>query len=498
MPKIVGSPIGSKPARKPKPASTTARYSSEERKVLYLEPDLKLCTGENALTSQQAKDLLNWEDELSYTARMMVTSPEIKEEEAKFPEYLLKDENDIKIQCWNNSRNRPFEESWARRLAQDILNGHWKLNLENIIIGRTGQVLSGQHRLIGLVLAEQMRTGKQADHWKQIWSGPVTIETSVAVGADESPETTMTLDNVKPRSLADVLYTSDLFRDLNSAERKECSRMLDAAIDLLWKRVGAGKSEYSHYQTHSESKGFLERHSRILGCVKHLFEQNKDRVISNLKLSPGQCAASCYLMGSADSDPEKYRAEEQPNEKTLVWTFQDKAYQFWQDLAGGKLKPVTNALGSLVDEDTGSGGRSIEKLTVLAKAWGVYVEDRKIEDKDLELVYRIDDDGVTHLDEWFDFGGVDQGAKAKGSDPEITEDEVEKKKIEERKARAVEIAERLNAKRRLQDVASSNPVKSPPAAKAPPTPKGASTNKTNDREPVVLPKQTIVKQASKK
>lgn len=437
-------------------------------------PKASVRRGAEALTVAQAKELLGWEIEADYTARRMQENPKLKKEsrDATFgEEYTLIDEEGQKVRCWNNAKNRPFDDGHARKLAQDVLNRHWRFNFENIIIGITGLVLSGQHRLIGLVLAEQMRLGKQKGHWEALgWTMPVTIEVSIGFGAPEDADVLQTFDNVKPRTLADVLYTSDIFAGIRERkDRAELSRMLDAAIDLLWKRLGAGKDSFHKYQTHSESQDFLVRHHRLLQCVKHLWEENKNRGISHpdLRLSPGQCAAACYLMGCSASDETKYREAEMPQEKLLDWSCWDRAKEFWSDLSGNK-KPVGQvrlAIKNLKDE-TELTGRMVEKLMVVAKAWDTYKNGKAPSQDDCEL--STDHDGA--LDEWPGFGGVDLGPPKPKAEAEPIANE------EERQAEARRIrAENLQAKvegpgttRLPGEVAKPEPIKVDKDGKPPP------------------------------
>ena len=72
-------------------------------------------------------------------------------------------------------------------------------------------------------------TGVVAFNDKGELTGPV-LETIVITGISEDALVTMTVDNCKPRSATDVLYTSALFRNLPVAQRAEYSRMTAAAI----------------------------------------------------------------------------------------------------------------------------------------------------------------------------------------------------------------------------------------------------------------------------
>lgn len=416
------------PAKKKKNGQKTA---ASDRLILYPEVRVDICQGDGALTAEQARQLLVWETDEDYAKRM-------GSDKVKFEEPLLKDEFGRAVVCWNNTKNRPFSESWSRQLSQDILNRNWRFNLETIVISRTGEVTSGQHRLIALVLASQTWE-KNKGRWEKNWPTEPVIETLVAFGGSEDASVLRTVDNVRPRTLSDVFYTSPLFRDMKSGDRKECSRMLDAAVDMLFRRTQASERSGQKYQTHSTSMEFLDRHKRLLDCVKHLYEENKERAISVLKLSPGACAAAMYLMAASDTDGDVYRnAQPFPSEKAIDVDWWDKASDFFVALAAKDpaLNPVRKALGALVDEETGLGGRATEKFCVLAKAWNLFKADQKLTEEDCSLIYRTDGEGIKHLDEHPDFGGIDLGEKHREPEDEPTPEEVEaaKKKIKDERA----------------------------------------------------------------
>ena len=179
-----------------------------------------------------------------------------------------------------------------------------------------------------------------------------------------------------------MLYTMQLFREKTSPERKEMTRMLAAAIDMLWNRAST-----KGYKTHPEVVGFLERHKRLLECVEHIFIENavkdtdKWRKISKLHISAGHAAALCYLMGSSglETDGNVYRNEEPPSEKHINWSYWDRACDFWINIANSRdFLPVRMALWRLMDstvyseENQGLGGRGPEKLAIISKAWEVF------------------------------------------------------------------------------------------------------------------------------
>jgi hypothetical protein len=231
-----GGKGGGKPPTKPRASTLTM----PARPVLY--PDIQI-NGVTIprerlrVTKAKAKKLLEWESEPEYAARVGRADAKIPEEHR-----LLRDTSQDWVACFNNCRNRPFTEAHAKTIAQEILNGRWELNLETIIISRTGIILSGQHRLVGFVLACEM-WAKQFTHWKTRWPEEPYIEALVAVGGSEDANVIMTLDNVRPRSEADVIYTSDVYAALGQADRREC-RLPRYRNRLPLETNGAGGREY--------------------------------------------------------------------------------------------------------------------------------------------------------------------------------------------------------------------------------------------------------------
>lgn len=460
------------------------------------------------LTVDDAKTMLGWETEKEYKGRMVQESPGSKPEAWMFGEFGPTREdtgriqpihcvntNKEKVVCWNNANNRPFDMSWCEDLVHTILYGQWAgpltipgetVNGETVRISRYARVLSGQHQATALILADELlqksraQSGNAADPKYPFWNGhdhPV-IETIVITGLSEDERVLRSIDYVKPRTTADMLYTMELFRKNTPVERKEMTRMLASAIDLLWTRT-----DTKGYRTHPEIVGFLERHKRLLRCVEHLFIENnakgneweckkcrarfptnntgmckeegahdcirrEARRISNLRLSTGHASALCYLMGCGTEKTTEYsdiyRNESPPSEANLDWGYWDRAKQFWTDLAASRdLIKVRQALGQLVDSTPGSednqglGGRAQEKFAIIAKAWEQYKDHPAsagppFTDEDLEpggilcLSYSdLDDegnplpDGRIKLLDTNDFYGIDcpesTGSKTKGN-----------------------------------------------------------------------------------
>ena len=305
-----------------------------------------------------------------------------------------------KVRCCNNANNRPFDDGWSEDIESMILTGTWAgpftlpgetINGETVRISRYGRVLSAQHQGTGLIRADEnlqaarAKYGRErADEMYPTWKGQdhCFIETIVITGLSEDERVLRTIDYVKPRTEADMLYTMPLFRDNKPNERNELTRMLAAARVLLWHRT-----DTKGYETHPEVVGFLERHKRLLSCVEHSFIENSaegadgGRKISKLRISAGHASALCYLMACGSDKTTKYsdeyRNESPPSEKNLDWSYWDQALDFWTCLARERdFIPVRTALGHLVDSSAdsesnqGLGGRLPEKLAILARAWG--------------------------------------------------------------------------------------------------------------------------------
>ena len=521
--------------------------SAVQKEIVYPEPRIRVFTNSQperpeglgdrwwpygpALTMQKVKGLLRWETEDEYIARCLKGNDKLKPADlaAGFGELLLRNVvvkdgkpklNGDKVRCGYNAHNRHFREQWALQLAQDILSKHWLLNYENIIISLYGNVVSGQHRMIGFVLACEM--WEQDEHWRQFWPEMPTLETSIATGVPESQELIDTLDNTLKRTLGDVIFTDAervfagwkvkekqkdrvVERLLNSREKDEVSRFLATATDLLWERTGAGSSHHE-FKTHSEMKAFQNRHPKLLACVKHIFEENQDRAINNLKLYAGHCAACMYLMASAKSKPDDYRSlEPAPAEAALTFDLWDKASQFWVDLAAGRLKGVTDALAKLVDPDTlQATGRAIEKLCILGKAWNLYALDKKPTEELVTLRYitnKLTGEVSLHDDDWVGFGGIDLGPKKQQSDGNVSEAEATatKKKLSPEESAKVKAGQRAalaeEAHRKLAEAKAEAARKTAGNKTAAPTPKPSPAPAAAAQRTAPVPKRPTTPKA---
>lgn len=415
---------------KPKP-KTAPEARDIEREVLYPDYEAELCIGDNALTVEQAKAFLGWEEE---------------PEGVRFTDYVpeLVPLYGRRVRFRNNTKNRYLTPSWLLTLKQEHLNRRWRFNGESISIGRTGNVCSGQHRFISLVLAEQERLGEQEHHWTTLWPGPVTMECLIVKGINEDDDTFKTLNCGKPGTLSEILYRSEYFSKMKPGDRKTAARTCEGCIKLLWHRTGAGLDAFAPRRTHGEAMDFLARHGKIVRAVRHIFEEDKDGHISR-KINPGAAAGLMYLMAASASDLDSYRAAEpKPHEKVLDLSNWDKAEEFWVLVSSGSgpFEVVKEALAFLDDPDTGSfAGKLEERLAVICKAWVEWIQGNPVSKSALELKYAGGDDGERYLDECPTVGGIDLG-NPRDAETVDTEEEAEaaqeETEVETTKEEAVE------------------------------------------------------------
>jgi hypothetical protein len=391
------------------------------------------------VTEKMAKDYLGWK--------------EVGEDDS----YLLTDTDKKKIRCTNNEPNRPFVHGLMESYCQEVMNQRWRLNGETIIFGTSGRLLSGQHRLIGLVVACQKFRAGEKGKWK---TAPV-LETFVVHGIEEDPETTSTIENVRPRSLADVLFTDvNLFgKKTSEADRKRLAKMTANAVNEVWERTASGEQTFLAKKTHAEEIDFIRRHPKLLEAVKFIDGENGANMVGRF-VNPGTAAALLYLMGSSDTDGKEYRASTVRTEKKFDWKYWEKAEEFWTCLAKEEdsMKPLTRAKSAY--KQRGDDGNEVtvyafplaeskkDKVAVIVQAWNEFAAGNKLTEKNLTLNYSFDtkyNRRVLHDNPVC--GGIDVGYNWKPDDEEGADDdteefvpspqEVERVKAEVRKEKAV-------------------------------------------------------------
>jgi len=435
-----------------KSAKTAAAKQAKElkaRPVIYPTPDCRLFDAEKPLTVQEAKDYLGWEEET---------------EEIKFgKDFLFKDKNGKKIRLHNNPNNRPF---YMREACEPIIRtllyrADWKLNGETIIIGKTGLVENGQHQLVALVLAEQVRTGEDGAKWRKFWKDePITLQKFVVTGIDEDQATIDTMDTCKPRSLADVLYRSGYFANLDMAKREQISKVMERALKFAWKRTGhfmRNNVWLDTVRTHPESMDWLKRHPKLVEAVKFVYDENQPdktgrepgealpppKIAFRNSVGLGVAATLYYLMGCSATERDDYYTSEAPSDKKLNWSNWDKATEFWTLFANNEktLRPIREALASIVGADGEGKVAPAIACAVLINAWNQWVDGGKLTVKNItpKLVQNPEDQSWKLAEKPVIGGegkGIDLGESKNdhyGDDDEeeeATEEEVESTKEE--------------------------------------------------------------------
>lgn len=394
------------PTVAPKPA-----LASPTREIRYEKPQVKLAMGEKAITPDLARDILGWQEE----------SENIKFKVDENPAHL-QDERGKKVRLNNNLKNRPITVSNYETLKQIILRGHYELNGETIVIGETGMLINGQHRLIALVLADQEWQDKQGQ-WQEFRKVAPTIDSVIVYGISEKDKVVNTIDTAKPRTFTEVMYRSEFFADVKPRERKGLSRAADYAVRYLWDRTGAGANNFTNRRTHDEALNFIGRHPRLIQCVKHIYEEDSKGAIAKV-MSPGLAACLLYLMGSCATEREKeggkgYSDVSVPfaSEKLLDWKHWSKAQDFWVQLAGGNKEflPIRGAIGKCID-GLGSetcGGNRYERAAIVVKFWNLWSAGEKVTQSAIMPSYsqKKDEDGFLKIDidEIPIVGGIDIG-----------------------------------------------------------------------------------------
>lgn len=392
MPKPTTEPQQPKKLRKVKP-TVVEPHVPKERPIKYP----KLYSSVGWLSAEQARDLLLWRQ-----------SPD---SDHPYTDFLLKDLDGTPTKCHNVEKQRPFYVALAKQWMGEILGGHWngdggESNGEPMIIGKTATVLDGKHRLIGLVLAEQAWLKDQ--HKYPFWRKEAPkIHCFINFGVREDIRSVNTINTGKPRNLSDAIYASGLFGNLNTnkSKIKHLSKMLDYAVRLLWSRTGAQEDAFAPKRTHAESLDFIQRHPKLMECVKHIYEENGNDDKLRYYPSPGFASALLYMMGSSKTIRENdedtgYTQVSCPTEDLLDWSMWDKALQFWVDLADPSAEHMNylrKAVANLLDAN--ANGFREERLALIIRSWGQYANDEPINTKTIAYETVNDGDGRTVLAE---------------------------------------------------------------------------------------------------
>jgi hypothetical protein len=143
-----------------------------------------------------------------------------------------------------NEINRRLSTSSIENWADVMKRKQWELNGETIIIGDTGDVLDGQHRL-----------------WACVESN-TSFESYVVIGM--SKEVFDTIDTGKKRSGADALHIRN---KMKGVESKYEGAIMAAIVTCLEYKMGVWKARHSHVITNQDKIDFLEKNPGIASWV---------------------------------------------------------------------------------------------------------------------------------------------------------------------------------------------------------------------------------------
>lgn len=428
----------------PKRSSTVKPTAAVEREILYP----KIRTQVKEIDAEYAKKLLGWEEETDVV---------------KFgQDYLLVDRNGVKVRCHNNSKNRPYVATLAKAWTSEILRGNWQLNGETVIIGETGRTHSGQHRLTGVILADQ-EWRANPEEWPN-WTTPPTLTTVIVFGIKEDDKVVNTIDTGKPRSLADVIYRSAHFGSMPAKDRRNVARMAEYALRLLGERTGAWRDAYCPSKiTHADYLELLGNHPRLVQAVKHIYDENgSDNAVG--KFFPlGSAAGLLYLMGCSGSDTDKYK--ETPTESSLTWQHWSKACDFWVTISNSdSIKIVRHTIAEMVEAGTDS---PRARIGVIVKAWNQFLAGNPITPRSLVLNY-VTEGEIKTLADFPTVGGIDLGVSVE-EDPDdesgIVEEQIEQEKAKLRAEKAAKVEPKPEPAKPAPTVA--RPTTKKKAAKSP-------------------------------
>jgi hypothetical protein len=305
---------------------------------------------------------------------------------------------------------------------QEHLRKRWHINGDTMSIGFTGSILSAQHRLISLILACQAWE-KEPEKYPD-WVSKPTMDCIIVFGINEADEVVNTIDTGKSRSLADVLYRSEILTGMTMKDRKEIAYILAFAVSWVWARTGV-KEAFGIEKSHSETVDFLARHPKILECAKHIWEENGGpgkegkRIMKHLK-SLGMAAGFMYLMAASKTEWEGYAKNR--DEKSVDLSLFDEASTFFTELANNSRKffQLRESFRRLSHE---GGGSTNEYIGVLVKAWRLFVDKKQFTEENLQLAYKETEDGELKLIEFPRIGGIDIGPEESPEEEDSTNPE---------------------------------------------------------------------------
>ena len=175
----------------------------------------------------------------------------------------------------NNTNNRSITQGHLALIKSEILLGKWQYNGQPIIIGESGRLLDGQHRLTAVV-----ETG-------------IPIDTVIMRGINE--DAFVTIDTGKIRGGSDVL----------SIAGSKHGNHIASAIRKVLEQFGGSKKcqgKYSHKISNSEYLVMYEEHGEEL---TDLFDMTHSWVLNGSRLL-SESDAVAFIILARDESSEIY------------------------------------------------------------------------------------------------------------------------------------------------------------------------------------------------
>lgn len=355
------------------------------KKIVHEKVTVKVYQHEKLIDVDEAKKLLGWRAE---------NDP--KEKEAFGDNYKFKDVDGTKVRCDNLETNRPFRRGLAMQYANEILRNKWRLNGESMTFDIRDNVQSGQHRLIGLVFAEQLRK-KNPELWKEYGTrGPVSIPGVVVFGVSDEDDVIDTIDLGQKRTLGDVLFRNRSFEQVGEDDQKTLSNVLAGAVRVAWLCSGGQTVSSAPKLLHSVALDFVETHGNygkgedapgLFEAVDFVVREDagsEKRLRTYISLP--YAAGLMLLMGTSATNTKEYDEKGTEAVDTSRWT---KAEDFWKAVASGagldKGHPCLVLRNFLAKQDAASGGQRDEILAAVKLAWNAFVDGKTLDGvKDLK------------------------------------------------------------------------------------------------------------------
>lgn len=375
--------------RSKKSAAGTSTVPRKSSKDVYPDRSAELrCIGSpgGPLTAEESKELIGW----------TVEGEGEGEGEDFGTDFQLRDTFGRKVRLTRNPTNRPLKHQIAHRYALEFLRGVWQFNMESIVFGKSGELRDGQHRLVGHILAEEIRSVDQ----KKWGHEPIVMEALLGFGVEDSQEVADSFDKGQSRKLDDVIFRRHSFDEGTSeGDQKKISRTLAGAIRLVWLRSGGKEVSSAPHFPHSEALEFYGQHPDILKSAEFIIQQDKgegnDRRISAL-LSLPYAVALHYMMSDASKK---------------------KAADFWKQFASGtgleKGSPILALRTFLQNATAGSGKQRDAIVGSVVKAWNAFCAGDELTTKSVKLKQTKDENGKFVFAEFPRIGGIDSEPETK-------------------------------------------------------------------------------------